>query len=32
MAKIDKILSEEKKINIKRLVSISIKNLEAVSL
>jgi thiamine biosynthesis protein ThiI len=32
MAKIDKILSEEKKINIKRLVSISIKNLEVVSL
>jgi thiamine biosynthesis protein ThiI len=32
MAKIEKILSEEKKINIKNLVSISVKNLEAISL
>lgn len=32
MAKIEKILSEEKKINIKNLVSISVKNLEVISL
>jgi thiamine biosynthesis protein ThiI len=32
MAKIDKILSEEKKINIKNLVAISVKNLEVISL
>ena len=32
MAKIDKILSEEKKINIKKLVSMSVNNLELVSL
>jgi thiamine biosynthesis protein ThiI len=32
MAKINKILSEEKKINIKNLTSISIKNLKAISL
>ena len=32
MAKIDKILSEEKKINIKNLVSISVKNSEVISL
>ena len=32
MAKIDKILSEEKKINIKNLVNISVKNLELIYL
>ncbi len=32
MAKIDKILSEEKKINISNLVSISVKNLKVISL
>ena len=32
MAKIDKILNEETKINIKKLVSISVKNLKVVTL
>ena len=32
MAKIDKILSEEKKINVKNLVDIAIKNSEAISI